>query len=200
MKMTKSIRPLILAIIGVSLLLLAFQNLQSEFVFDRHNIAQGQWWRLITGNLTHSNYNHLALNLTGLWMLGFLFVDSLKIKTFILSTIFLGLVVGSALYLYSPELDFYYGFSGVLYGLYIIGAISAIIKQDYFTGILVLSLIIAKIIWDSLNGGSQTSAELIGIPVATDAHLYGVIGALIISAIYSLPSLIQLLKKGGGAI
>ncbi|MEE9328454.1 MAG: rhombosortase [Cocleimonas sp.] len=198
--MTKSIRPLILAIIGVSLLLLAFQNLQSEFVFDRHNIAQGQWWRLITGNLTHSNYNHLALNLTGLWMLGFLFVDSLKIKTFILSTIFLGLVVGSALYLYSPELDFYYGFSGVLYGLYIIGAISAIIKQDYFTGILVLSLIIAKIIWDSLNGGSQTSAELIGIPVATDAHLYGVIGALIISAIYSLPSLIQLLKKGGGAI
>jgi rhomboid family GlyGly-CTERM serine protease len=200
MKMTKSIRPLIIAIIGLSLLLFVSQSLQNEFVFNRNNIAQGQWWRLLTGNLTHSNFSHLALNITGLWILGFLFIDSLKIKTFTITTIILSLIVGCSLYFYSPELDFYYGFSGVLYGLYIIGAISAIIKQDYFTGLLVLLLIIAKISWDLLNGGSASSAELIGIPVAIDAHLYGVIGAFVISFVFSLPSLMQLLKKGGGAI
>lgn len=181
--MTKSIRPLAQAVIGFSILLVIFQFFQDDLVFSRNDINHGQWWRIITGNLVHSNYPHLALNLTGLWILGYLFLDSLKTKTFIISIVFLCLIVGIGLYLYTPDIQKYYGFSGALYGLFLVGATTAIIQKDFFTGLSVAVLIIAKIIWDNYNGGSASSAELIGVPVATDAHLYGVLGASLISVI-----------------
>ena len=181
--MIKSKRPLIFAILGLTLVLFISQFLQPELVFDRRNIAAGQWWRIFSGNLTHSNYPHLLLNLSGLWILGFLFIDSLKTKTFITSIFILGLIVGSGLYYFIPVVENYYGFSGVLYGLCLIGGVSAIMQKDYFTGVSVTLLITAKIIWDYFNGGSSSSEQLIGIPVATDAHLYGFIGAILVSSI-----------------
>ena len=53
--------------------------------------------------------------------------------------------------------------------------------DNIFTGISVALLITGKIIWDFFTGGNQSSAEIIGIPVANDAHLYGFIGSLIIT-------------------
>jgi len=197
--MTKSIKPLILAILGLSVLLIILQFFQNEIVYHRTNISEGQWWRIITGNLIHSNYTHLALNLAGLWILGFLFIDSLKIKTFIFSIVFLCLIVGTGLYIYTPELDVYYGFSGVLYGLFLIGAFSAILQHDYFTGISVALLLFFKVAWDLFKGGSLTSEKLIGIPVATDAHLYGVLGASLTCCLILIKTRLML-KTGGGAM
>ena len=109
-----------------------------------------------------------------------LFIDNLKSKTFILSSLFLSLIVGLGLFYFTPELNRYYGFSGILYGLFAIAAVCAILENDKFTGICVFLLISGKIIWDYFTGGNQSSAELIGIPVANDAHLYGYIGALLV--------------------
>ena len=187
--MMKSKWPLLITILILTLLLLLCQPLQEFFVFNRTKIHQGQWWRIITANLTHSNYYHLMLNLAGLWILCFLFIDTLKTKTFILSVFFLSLVVGSGLYYYSIGLHTYYGFSGALYGLFFVSASNAILHKDYFTGFAVLFLVIGKLLWDYVNGGNSSSAELIGVPVATDAHLYGLIGAIVISVFLYLKHL-----------
>ena len=181
--MTNSKQLLIITILALTLLLLLSQLVQDILVFNRTSINDGQWWRILSGNLTHSNYPHLLLNLSGLWILGFLFIDTLKTKTFIISVVFLSFIVGFGLYYFNPELHTYYGFSGVLYGLFFVSGISAILQKDYFTGLSVTILVIGKIIWDYFKGGSTSSAELIGIPVATDAHLYGLIGAMLISVI-----------------
>lgn len=172
---------LLVSILTVSLILIIGQWLQSEFLFDRDAINKGHWWKILTGNFTHSNIPHLLLNLSGLWLLALLFIDSISAKTFILTSIVLSLVVGFGLYLFTPELSRYYGFSGALYGLYFVAAICAILAKDLFTGISVALLISGKIMWDYITGGNQSSAELIGIPVANDAHLYGFIGAIVIS-------------------
>ena len=110
-------------------------------------------WKLFSGNFTHSNIPHLLLNLSGLVILMLLFIDSLSSKTFILSTIFLALVVGLGLYYFTLELDRYYGFSGVLYGLYFVAAICAIFTKDYFTGISIALLIAGKTLWDYMVEG-----------------------------------------------
>ena len=55
------------------------------------------------------------------------------------------------------------------------------LQKDNFTGLSVAILIVGKIIWDFIYGGSTSSEQLIGIPVATDAHLYGLVGALFIA-------------------
>ena len=171
---------LLISVILISVILVIGQLFQGDIFFNRNDINQGQWWKLLTGNFTHSNIPHLLLNLSGLLLLVLLFIDSLNYRTFILSILFLAAFVGIGLYFYTPKLTGYYGFSGVLYGLYFVAAISAILVGDLFTGISVALLIAGKTLWDYFNGGSQASAELIGIPVANDAHLYGFIGSLLI--------------------
>jgi len=180
---TKSLKPLILSILVLSIIILIAQFFQSDLVFYRENINTGQWWRVISGNFVHSNYPHLFMNLAGLWILGLLFIDSLPLKTFLTSILLLSLSVGFGLYFFDLNLQKYYGFSGILYGLFLVGASTAMFKKDYLTGIAVAIVIIAKIIWDLLNGGSTSSADLIGIPVAVHAHLYGALGAITISSV-----------------
>lgn len=179
--MTKSVKPLINTIIVLSISLLTFQFFGEEVVYHRIFISDGELWRIVSGNFTHSNFPHLFLNLAGLWILAFLFIDTLKTKTFIFSTAFLSVFVGLGLYLLSPELTKYYGFSGVLYGLFICGATGAILQRDVFTGASVIIFITGKVIWDVYYGGNSSSEKLIGVPVAVDAHLYGLIGSSIIS-------------------
>jgi len=172
---------LIASIVGISLILIFGQWFKNEIVFDRDAINLGQWWKIISGNFTHSNIPHLLLNLAGIWILGLLFIDKLRSRTFIFSILFLSIVVGLGLYFFNHELNQYYGFSGVLYGLYFVAAVGAILQDDKFTGFSVALLIAAKVIWDFFTGGNQSSAELIGIPVANDAHLYGFMGAIVIA-------------------
>jgi len=189
MSFIKSLRTnktLLVHLLFITIVLIIGQYWQIEFFFNRIEIDQGKWWKTITGNFTHSNIPHLLLNLSGLWLLVFLFIDTLNYKTFFLSYLLLSVIVGSGLYTLNLELNGYYGFSGTLYGLYFVASTSAILKKDYFTGISVAILIGGKVLWDFFTGGNQSSAELIGIPIANDAHLYGFLGAIFISVLLIL--------------
>jgi len=136
-KSIKQNKALLVSIFMLSIILLIGQSLQGDVFFNRVAIDQGQWWKALSGNYTHSNIPHLLLNLSGVWLLGILFIDNLSALLFTLSIFFLTLIVGFGLYFYNPELSGYYGFSGVLYGLFFVAAISAILHHDYFTGISV---------------------------------------------------------------
>jgi rhomboid family GlyGly-CTERM serine protease len=165
----------------LSMLLIVFQFIQTDLLFLRDNIQQGQLWRIWTGNLVHSNYYHLALNLAGFWLFLFIFKDLMNATQLLVTLILLISGVGLGLYFLNPTLYWYAGFSGALYGLYIIGATYALIKKDIITGLTIISVIPTKIIWDHLNATGQTNAELIGVPVSTDAHIYGISSAFLIS-------------------
>lgn len=47
-------------------------SIDNLLAYRRSAISDGQWWRLITGNLLHTNHWHLLMNLAGLWVLLFL--------------------------------------------------------------------------------------------------------------------------------
>lgn len=178
---TKSLKPFILGVFTLTVVLLITQFFSNELAFQRASIDRGQWWLIISGNFVHSNYPHLFLNLAGLWIFGFIFYDNISVKTFTVSTLFLSVAVGLGLYLFNPELHKYYGFSGILYGLFLVGATTLFLVKDWFTGWVIALFIIGKIIFGLIYGGSTSSAELIGVPVAVHAHLYGAIGAIFIS-------------------
>jgi rhomboid family GlyGly-CTERM serine protease len=174
--------PFILSTIIISILLILLQFMQSDLLFLRENIQQGEFWRIWTGNLIHSNYYHLALNLAGFWVFVLLFKDLMNLTQFLLSLTLLISGVGFGLYFLNPELYWYAGLSGALYGLFIIGAIYALIDKDYTTGLSILIIIPAKIIWDHTHNGGQENAGLIGVPVSTDSHIYGIVSAFLIGA------------------
>lgn len=166
-----------------SIVLILLQFVQEDLVFERNDITQGELWRVWSGNLVHSNYYHLALNLTGFWLFIFIFKDFINSTQFFIILVLLISGVGWGLYYFSPALVWYAGLSGALYGLFIVGACYALIQKDFITSLSIFIVLPSKIIWDHLHQTGQTNADLIGVPVSTASHLYGIGTAFIISII-----------------
>ena len=168
----------------ITIALIGFQALQSELIFHRYAINDGEFWRIITGNLVHTNTPHLIMNITGLWLFWMLYDENMTPRQLYTSVLITSLAVGIGIYWFTPELTWYAGLSGSLYGLYIIGATSSLCNKDYISSIPVLILVPGKLLLDANQKGmTHASAELIDAPIATDAHLYGFLSAIVISIV-----------------
>ena len=63
-----SLAPLGVVLISV-LLMLVEPTSNDWFAYSREQLAEYQWWRLITGHFLHTNGMHLVLNITGVVLL-----------------------------------------------------------------------------------------------------------------------------------
>ncbi|MEZ8286459.1 rhombosortase [Vibrio splendidus] len=167
-------------LIFTSLLCVLFQlePVQAWVVWDKNAIADGQWWRILTGNFSHTNHSHLLMNLAGLWIISYLFKPSKK--QLVLALLVISLVTGIALLLSSIQI--YVGLSGTLHGLFGLFALSEALNGRRSSWLLVLGLV-AKIAWEQLVGPSSTTGELINARVAIEAHLAGALAGGFISIV-----------------
>ncbi|PSU33420.1 rhombosortase [Photobacterium lutimaris] len=150
-------------------------SIQPLLVWLRPAITHGEIWRLVSGNLTHTNWAHMIMNSLGLAIITFIFrryLSATRLAFLILST---AGFIGVALW-FSP-MHWYAGLSGVLHGVFAWGAIQDIKAKDKL-GWLLLLAVIAKVIWEQVAGGSASSAELIGARVAVEAHLAGTLAGV----------------------
>lgn len=150
---------------------------------QREAIFSGEWWRIVTGGVAHSNVIHLLLNCTGLaavWLLHAEHYRPLQILT--LSVLQVGLV-GAGILLFYPNMQHYVGLSGALHGLFIVGAILDIRNQER-TGWLILLGVTSKVVYENIFGASNELAELIAARVAVEAHLLGLVAGLLVSPIW----------------
>lgn len=165
---------------------LFFIHQDTLLAYRRLEIAQGQWWRLITGNLLHTNDWHLAMNLAGLWAILLLHKQHYSSIGLLLLLLVLCLLQGLGLYLFFPTLLGYVGLSGVLHGLFSYGVIQDC-RVGFKSGYLLLAGVIVKVAYEQLQGASPEVVKLIGARVATEAHLIGLISGLLCAAvIYAL--------------
>jgi len=152
-------------------------HLEPEFRFDRQLIEQWQVWRLISGHLTHLNWNHLLLNMAGLAMVAVFFAGYRSNRYWIEALLFISLLCSAGLLL-DNQLERYVGFSGVLHGLFIIGARWEM-QRYKISGLVLLLIIIGKLVWEQVYGALPGSESMTGGRVAINAHLYGAIGGAI---------------------
>jgi rhomboid family GlyGly-CTERM serine protease len=148
------------------------------FIYDRSSISTGEIWRLLTGHIYHTNFNHLALNLAALIMLWALHGQYYNTKSYLALFVFSGLFISSALYFFSVDLTQYVGLSGILHAVFIWGALNDI-KQGEKTGYLLFIGVWLKIAHEQFYGASASVVALIAANVAVDAHLWGAISGLI---------------------
>ena len=166
-------------ILIVALIALAqLPAIEPALFWQRDAIAHGEVWRLITGNFTHTNWPHMIMNTVALAIITFIFrahLTALRLTTVLLS---LSLFVGICL-LGSPMHN-YAGLSGVLHGLFAWGACRDIAAKDKL-GYVMLAGIILKVLHEQIFGASALSANLIQARVATEAHLAGLIGGVLLA-------------------
>lgn len=170
-------------IVGVACIVFQVSGLVEVLQFSRNDILAGQWWRVITGNLVHLGYPHLALNLAGLAVISALLAPVLNIWQWLVTGTISMLGVGLGLLAFEPQLNWYVGLSGVLYGLLLGGAIAEF-RHRRMIAILLAAYTIGKIVWEQLYGAAESSEIITGGTVIVNAHLYGMIsGAVAVCAL-----------------
>ena len=172
---------LIAVCISISACLQVFAD---HFIYWRPSLLT-EFWRLWTAHWVHVGWMHSFLNMLAFSFLPFIFPHA---RNWHLCALLLVLppFISLAFYFYLPYIEAYAGLSGVLHGLYT--AVSLVYlqyPQERKFAILVLVLIAMKIVWENTFGQTGT-AQLIGSPVLTEAHLIGAIGGLFCGLGYSL--------------
>lgn len=161
-------------IVGMACVVFQVTDLTEILRFSRDEINAGQWWRLLSGNLVHLGYPHLFLNLAGLAAITLLLADAMTIGQWSVTAVTSMLGVGLGLLLFDPQLHWYVGLSGVLYGLLLGGAIADFKRQKVIAGLLIVYTV-GKIIWEQLYGAVDSSEKIVGGTVIVNAHLYGMV-------------------------
>jgi rhomboid family GlyGly-CTERM serine protease len=179
LKFKYTVNPLI--VIALALILFYLEPLSTQWLrFERPQIASGELWRLLTGNLLHTNFTHFLLNCAGVLFVWLLHAEHYTNKSYFFIFSFCGLTCGLGLYLFS-DLTRYVGLSGALHGIIVYGAIKDIKTSWPTSGWLLTIGIIIKVAHENSYGPSDSVKAMINADVAVEAHLYGLIGGLILA-------------------
>jgi rhomboid family GlyGly-CTERM serine protease len=143
--------------------------------YQREQLAQGQWWRLLGAHLVHLNLTHALLNCAGLLLLWILFAREYTPRRWAWILLISAAAIDAGLWFLRPLVDWYVGASGVLHGVLAAGALGMYRRRDG-TGAAVLLLLIVKLAYEQGSGASLFASDL---PLLSDAHVFGVLGGLL---------------------
>ncbi len=169
-----------LIIILLSCLAYVFdESLSATFVYQRDLVSQGEIWRVFTSHIFHTNGYHLLLNVLAVIMLWALHGQFYNSRIYLLLLVISALTSSIGVHFFSLDIQRYVGLSGILHGVFIWGAFMDIKSKDK-TGYILLAGVFLKILHEQFYGASEDVAELISASVATNAHLWGALGGIII--------------------
>lgn len=146
--------------------------------YRRAAVLSGELWRIVTGSFVHLGWVHLARDTLGLFLIWGLFPETLDERTGVGLLFASALAVGSGLLAFSPQIAWYVGISGPLFGLFCAGALCEFPKRPITAGALLLGMA-AVIGWTLHAGALPGETRGLGGRVVPQAHLYGAIGGAI---------------------
>ena len=142
--------------------------------YETRSINDLELWRLLTAHWVHANWKHFALNMLGFGLCLALTNVNWSLPQWLWRIGLISLGVSLAFYWQHPGLGWYVGFSGVLFGLYVLAAVDNFNRQS-FISLTLLAFIAIKIALEQGASANITSSDWIGVPVLVDAHFYGVL-------------------------
>lgn len=171
------------AVVGV-LLILALQAggdaWQSALRFERTPLLHGeQLWRAVTGHLVHLGWAHALLNACGLLLCCALAPARFTPRRLVLDVLWLAMAISLLLLALSPEVTYYMGLSGVLYGLFVCGLTPSALRGDRISG-AALFTVLGWMAWQSIAGPSAAEEQQIGGRIVAVAHVYGAAAAALL--------------------
>lgn len=148
--------------------------------FDKPAIQSGQWFRVFTGHLVHSDTTHLAWNLIGWFVLASVLEH--RSRSLLVAASAMGMLAVN-LFLYSPisVLDIYCGLSGVLNSLLVVAL--WIVWQETNSKLIIATSIgsILKIMIEILT--YEGLIVHISWPPSPESHLAGFMGGVCLVAV-----------------
>jgi rhomboid family GlyGly-CTERM serine protease len=150
--------------------------------YERGALAAGEAWRLVTAHLVHLDAQHLLLNVAGVVLLWALFARTLGPRLGIAAVLAGVACIDAGLYVFSPQVGWYVGASGVLHAVVAAGSLQMLRDRDPVAWPTFL-LLVAKLGWEQATGALAFAGSA---TVVVDAHLYGAIGGAAAFALAAL--------------
>ncbi|MCL6271382.1 rhombosortase [Sansalvadorimonas sp. 2012CJ34-2] len=158
---------------------------QDALAYTRSGLVSGDWWRLLSGHWIHLSWYHLLMN--GLVLIAFYVLYGERQKISLCMLFFLSITISGGLWLKSPGIERYVGFSGVLTGLILIGAINTF-SDDRLINTGIVLVILGKIAIEQWQPHDVITSALTDIPTVVDAHLYGALAGILYCILLLLKS------------
>jgi rhomboid family GlyGly-CTERM serine protease len=175
-----------LAVAAAALAVAALPDLWPALCVARAAVLSGELWRLWTAHLVHGSGGHLVWNVAALVGLGLLFERTLGNRLWGVLLVCAPLVGLGALTL-QPGLVSYCGLSGVLNGVWVVGALLSA-REETRSGNRLLAWLfracvladLCKIAWEASSGAPIFTDAALGDGVAVPiAHALGALGGMI---------------------
>ncbi|MCI0437358.1 MAG: rhombosortase [Gemmatimonadetes bacterium] len=171
------------AFFAICALLTAIESLGDEgrtlLRYEREAVVQGEWWRLLTGHVVHLGWTHFALNLMGLALMWALFFPDYSLRGWTLILLGSLIAIDAGFFFVERDVRWYVGLSGVLHGVMAAGTLAYLRRREPGAWVL-LPFLVGKLAYEQFVGTMPYSLDSAGGPVVVDAHLYGVLGAVIV--------------------
>ena len=149
----------------------------STLQYDRLSIINGDYWRIITCHFSHIGWKHLSLNLIGFVFVFLLFFKRYSPTQWVGATVYCSAFIAMGFLIFSPDLDWYLGFSGLLHAFFAMGLVGEIKEKRkiYYLGLVA---VFVKVLMEKYVGPSAYMRDFLGFRVVADAHVLGVLSGL----------------------
>lgn len=178
---------MLLAILGMALFALATPLAAEAWEYNRESILQGEWSRLLTGHLTHWNFDHFVWDAATLLVLGVACVWRSVGRT-VAALLGSAVAISASLVWLQPDVATYRGLSGLDSALFTLLA-AMIWRESQQTGRWKLGAVamvaafafLAKAAYESATGLTLfVDSENAGFIPLASAHLIGgAVGAIV---------------------
>lgn len=170
---------LLLIVIALLALSAGGDAARAALEWRRSDIADGQWWRLLTGHVVHLDVRHAVLNATGLVLVWALYARAWSPRQWLAVSAVAIASIDAGLWWFVPSLEWYVGASGLLHGLIAAGVVSQL-RSERGIAIVVGVLLAAKLASEQLHGPLPfTDARQ---HVVIESHAFGALGGLLAGA------------------
>ena len=178
-----------LAICATALLVYLVPGLMPLLIYDRAAIAHGELWRLLTGNLVHLSDAHVALDLAAFLIAGTI-IEQRGYRHFTTLCVSAAALIGTAIYLFEPTLQFYGGLSGIVTAAVVYLCLQGMTEQGSWRWLCatMLAALSAKLWFELVSGKSLLlvvgGGNFVPVPLS---HLTGAVVAVILFGLLHLP-------------
>lgn len=172
--------PWMTAAFGAAVLLaFVFPGIPEMLQYDRSALAEGEWWRSLTGHLTHWNGDHLFWDLSVFVILGTL-CERASRRIFGAAVAASALLIPLAVWMFHPGMELYRGLSGIDSALYLTAGVCLLRERGSARGVpglfvmaVVLTAFCFKIGYEFFTGLTVFVADQTGFVPVPVAHLAG---------------------------
>ena len=180
----------------VSLLaMVSLQVIDSQSLrYQQDWFQQAEVWRVITGHWIHFNWQHLTLNGLGLILCIAIARPAWSIGRWVVYNLLLAIGISMLFTWLNPELDWYVGYSGVLFGLFLLAAFE-LFKTERIIALLLGIAVCIKVALEQISSVNITTSDFIGVPVIIDAHFYGLLLSVAIQLAFALGNQVYTIVK-----